>query len=123
MDAVIHEDSRSWRFTGIYGKPIQERRRKTWDLIERFHSVSNLPWILGGGFSEILSDSEKLGGAPRRQSIMQDFRDIVDSCGLVDPSFTGDIFTWCDGRTMRQPIWERLDKFLINSNMIQSQAF
>lgn len=50
--------------------------------------------------------------------LLQDFRDTIDSCGLIDPGYSRDIFTWCDGHVTRHHIWERLDRFFINVEML-----
>lgn len=93
IDAVINKGGLKWRFTGIYGQSVQDRRKETWELISRLHSISSLPWVLGGDFNEILYDLEKLGGVSRRQRLMQDFRDIIDLFGLIDPRYSGYDFT------------------------------
>lgn len=66
--------------------------------MDRLHNTSSLFWIIGGVFNEIVSSSEKEGGVERRQSLMQDFREAIDLCGLTDVGNRGDDFTWCDRR-------------------------
>lgn len=92
IDAIIKEHDRNWRFTGVYGHPVTERRSESWTLIKRLHSISNLPWIFGGDF-KITSESEKEGGADRRHSEMNNFKEMLDLCSLMDAGFNGDQFT------------------------------
>lgn len=84
-----------------------------WDLIKRLYSILSIPWILGGDFNEITGDSEKLGGAVRRQKLMEDFIEVIDSCSLIDAGADNDIFIWYK-KLRGQVIWERLDRFLLN---------
>lgn len=66
---------------------------------------------------------ERSRSSERRQSLMQDFREVIDMCNLMDPGYIGDDYTWCDRRFSNHPIWERLDRFLINIEMNQLQSF
>lgn len=96
IDMVIKESDRNWHFTGIYGNPVTHRRSETWVLLKRLHNINNLPWILGGDFNEITMSSEKWGegGADRRASQMNGFKEANDHCDLMDAGFIGDMFTW-----------------------------
>ena len=46
---------------------------------------------------------------------MQQFRDVVDECGIVDLGFVGICFTWSKHFTDGHLIWERLDRGLANN--------
>jgi exonuclease III len=50
-----------WRFTGFYGHSVAYRRRESWALLDKLHSMDDLPWSLMGDFNEILSSDERLG--------------------------------------------------------------
>jgi hypothetical protein len=39
-----------WRFTGFYGHPEGHRKRKSWELLEKLHSLDNLPWLCMGDY-------------------------------------------------------------------------
>lgn len=41
---------------------------------------------------------------------MQDFRDVVDECGLINLGFVGNKFTWWKWAAGGITIWERLDR-------------
>lgn len=82
INTTIKEDNGWWRFIGFYGNPITNKRKDSWDLLEKLSGSSNLPWIIGGDFNEILLASEKLGGVDKSQAQMNLFREVVDSCNL-----------------------------------------
>lgn len=80
------------------------------------NGTSNLPWLCGGDFNELLLDSEKKGGADKKSSSIQMFRDTINNCNLQDLGFTGYPFTWSNGREGEENIQERLDRFLATKN-------
>lgn len=42
---------------------------------------------------------------------MKNFRETLDSCGLVDLDYKGAAYTWSGQRAGGQTIWCRLDRF------------
>ena len=46
---------------------------------------------------------------------MEDFRSALLHCGLIDLGFTGNIFTWRNGRTRSAFVQERLDQACANT--------
>ena len=54
---------------------------------------SEMPWIIGGVFNEILSNNEKFGGLNRANWQMQNFCMCIDDCQLLDRGFSGYEFT------------------------------
>lgn len=83
--------------------------------MRRLSHCSNLPWIIGGDFNEILLDDEKKGGVVRSQAHINQFREFVDLYRLEDLDFCGSKFTWARSEGSPLEIRERLDKFLVNS--------
>lgn len=79
---------------------------------------SNLPWLCGGNFNEILLKYEKNGGVGRRNQAMQNFRDTMNLCNLKDVGYEGYPFTWTNGREGDDNIQERLDRFLANEDWL-----
>ncbi|KAL5854197.1 hypothetical protein ACOSQ4_003999 [Xanthoceras sorbifolium] len=102
----------SWRFTGFYGDPNATNRSHSWSLIRRLAGLSNLPWLIGGDFNEILRWEEKSGGLFRSHKAISLFRGAVDDCNLVDVGFRGHNFTWSNRQKEGKLIQERLDRFL-----------
>ncbi|XP_075666319.1 uncharacterized protein LOC142636117 [Castanea sativa] len=91
---------------------------KTWTDEDRLTKLcddlqfnENLPWMCAGDFNEILLLHEKLGGAPRSETAMREFREVVDDCGFMDLGYMGRKFTW-RGKWGDGMVLERLDRAL-----------
>ena len=111
IDAVINkEKDNAWRFTRVYGAPETQLRSATWDLIRSLHRRGTLPWPYGGDFNEILKSHEKRGGRLRPYSQMEQFREVLDKCNLLDLGFLGNKLTWSRTYPNGGMVWERLDR-------------
>ncbi|VFQ97337.1 unnamed protein product [Cuscuta campestris] len=109
----------SWRYTGFYGHPDQSRRSVTWDLLCDLVQDSNLPWICGGDFNAILAQSEKRGGKPKPEYLMQAFRSVIFDAGLSELPITGYNFTYNNEREGAAFVEEKLDHFLTSASWRQ----
>ncbi|XP_075660563.1 uncharacterized protein LOC142630448 [Castanea sativa] len=119
VDAIIFEDSGfKWRITGFYGNPKSHRRKESWELLKILSKKFQLPWLCFGDFTEIVSMSEKMGGAQRSQRQMGGFREAINYCGFKDLGFCGPDFTWCNMQEGRQRIYLRLDRVLVTQDWI-----
>lgn len=94
IDANVSEDCNKWRITGFYGKPDAARRSNTWELLRHLKGRGNLPWIVFGDFNEILFNSENIGGLEKPGRLMENFRDTLNDCNLIDLGFAGRCYTW-----------------------------
>lgn len=65
-----------------------------------------LPMVFCGDFSEIVSMSEKQGGAFRSESVIDGSRRVIDDCRLRDLGYRGSIFTWQRGMESRNIVRE-----------------
>ncbi|KAM7278298.1 hypothetical protein ACFE04_005432 [Oxalis oulophora] len=83
-------------------------------LLSSLRGVSNLPWLVGGDFNEILNHSEMKGGRRKSDSQIQDFRQVVDDCELREIMTGGPCFTWKNNRRGDEAIFEKLDRVLAN---------
>jgi exonuclease III len=121
INAVFRDDKRQvlWRITGFYGAPKKEKRKASWQLLHRLGDQNILPWIVIGDFNEILVGSEKFGKAEKRESQMQDFRDILDQCQLRDLGYRGPWFTWDNRRQGTENIRERLDRAVASNEWME----
>lgn len=77
--------------------------------------MQGLPWLVGGDFNEILFASEKIGGATRSLTAMQNFSDTLDRGGLIDLQGHDSPFTWYNKKKGVDAIFERLDRMVANT--------
>ncbi|KAK3219283.1 hypothetical protein Dsin_013253 [Dipteronia sinensis] len=78
-------DSRQkWRYTGFYGNPDQSQRSHSWTLLRRLAGMIDCSWVCMGDFNEIMFDSEKCGGLPKKWRDLASFREVVEECNLED---------------------------------------
>ena len=101
-----------WRAVGIYGWPETEHKYKTWELMRTLRGEGSLPTVIFGDFNEIVSMTEKDGGAVRGERQMDDFREAIDDCSMSDLGFHGSCFTWKRGNSRATLIRECLDRFM-----------
>ena len=67
---------------------------ESWNLLRDLRGRFDLPWQCASNFNELLKTHEKLGGRLRPNGQMQNFREALDECGLLDLGFVGNKFTW-----------------------------
>ena len=63
-----------------------------------------------GDFNKIVKVEEKMGGVPRREILMIEFREALDFCGFWDMGFVGSPFTWSNNKIDEMVTWIRLDR-------------
>jgi hypothetical protein len=112
------DTSRQWRFIGFYGDPCRGRRKESWRLLRFLRSASDLPWLYGGGFNEVLFEHEQFGGHDREEWKMEGFRETVEACGFMDLGYSGLPYTWDNKREGRSNIKVRLDRCLADDGML-----
>lgn len=67
-----------------------------------------------GDFNALSGQHEKSGGRPFTSLSRDSFYQLKLAHGLVDLESSGPVFTWCNGRSERHQIRERLGKGLAN---------
>lgn len=60
------------------------KKIRSLDINEETHQYFKHVMAVERVFNEIAIDFEKEGGAMRRARQMNDFRDVIDHCGLMD---------------------------------------
>ncbi|KAK2653203.1 hypothetical protein Ddye_013059 [Dipteronia dyeriana] len=68
------------------------------------------PSLVGGDFNEILYMSEKTGGAPKQELLIENVRNVLEDYGLRDLGYSSPRFTWSNRRDVDLLVQERLDK-------------
>jgi hypothetical protein len=104
----------TWKLTGFYGHPDPSKRNEGWSLLRHIAGMDPIPWVCLGDFNEILSSDEKYGGRRRQMSLMENFQNILEDCGLSDLGFRGPKYTWNNGREGADFTKERLDRVVAN---------
>ncbi|XP_074315032.1 uncharacterized protein LOC141651208 [Silene latifolia] len=117
MDFVIRDEGGDWRVTGFYWWPSVSDRHLSWQLLRILGRQSSLPWRCIGDYNEILYANEMKGGQ-RPQWQMNNFREAVDDCGLVDIRFEGYGFTWDNGQAGEDNRQSRIDRAMANSDWL-----
>ncbi|XP_074276932.1 uncharacterized protein LOC141600590 [Silene latifolia] len=114
MDFVIRDGGGDWRVTGFYGWPAVADSHLSWQLLRILGRQSSLPWICIGDYNEIFFANEMTGGQ-RAQWQMNNFREAVDDCGLVDVRYEGYSFTWDNGQAGVDNRQSRIDRAMANN--------
>ncbi|KAL4279478.1 hypothetical protein GQ457_03G016920 [Hibiscus cannabinus] len=74
---------------------VSTLKKHNWALIDRLRDASPLPWLLGGDFNEILTLSEKQGGARKPHHQLTDFRECLLRNNLADCNFREGVSELC----------------------------
>lgn len=91
---IVDPDSDPWRLTVVYGEAQTHLRHQTWETLRDICSSSDLPWLCMGDFNEVLRPEEHEGVGERSNAQIQGFRDVVDSCRMMDIGFKGRFWTF-----------------------------
>ena len=113
-ELILTNPTSTWCITGFYGKPKEHLRHETWTLLKHLSTRNLAPWLCIRDYNEILSSEEKEGRLPRPEHLMQNFWSTLLYCGLIDLGFTGNMFTWENGREGDAFVQERLDRACAN---------
>lgn len=92
--SVEDPGSEPWRMTLFYGEAQTHLRYQTWDILKGIGTLSNIPWLCIGDFNEVLRPDEQEGIGERSNAQIQDFRDVVDACMLMDIGYQGHFLTY-----------------------------
>ncbi|XP_070048553.1 uncharacterized protein [Nicotiana tomentosiformis] len=112
---VFHHDlGQRMMMTFVYAKCSVIERLELWDHLYYLASDMELPWLVGGDFNVLLHEDEKIGGLPIHPPEYEDFAFCVNSCGLFEQGYKGSPFTWWNGRSNAECIFNRLDRIFVN---------
>ncbi|KAI3891422.1 hypothetical protein MKX03_020704 [Papaver bracteatum] len=73
-----------------------------------------------GDLNTIGSKNEKAGGREPSASQLQELKDVMNQCGLIDLGAHGPRYTWNNKRVGFANIKERLDRVLANEEWCNS---
>ncbi|PKI62132.1 hypothetical protein CRG98_017505 [Punica granatum] len=113
----VSHDRCSFLFTACLWQSKCLTWKELWDFLLNLANSNSEPWLVAGDFNDIVSEDEKMGGAPFNQSSLRRFRETLDRCGLIDLGTYGPWFTWRGQETQRRDrVFERLDRAVCNSS-------
>ncbi|KAL9680133.1 hypothetical protein QQ045_018011 [Rhodiola kirilowii] len=96
--------------TLFYGNPKASLRYKSWDLMRKLRRLIRSPWCLLGDLNEICGFSESTSSNLSRRANMEQFRQVLCDCGLMDLGYKCSKFTYSNKRLGRDEVWCRLDR-------------
>jgi hypothetical protein len=68
-----------------------------------------------GDLNNIMSTAEKSGPRPANINRIANFCCMVKDCGLFNHGYNGPTYTWTNKRFSSIPTFQRLDRFLANT--------
>lgn len=68
-----------------------------WNYLAEQSKLFNLPWIVAGDFTSILSSEERINNGFCNSMGDKDFIDYITTSKLIEPAFSGNYFTWRGG--------------------------
>jgi len=75
-------------------------------------------WMVGGDFNVIHGDEENIGGLSVYPHEYEDFTLCLNSCVFSDVYFSGNPFTWWNGRVDESCIFKRQDRVVFNHSLL-----
>jgi hypothetical protein len=108
-----------WLLTCVYGPPVYKNKSLFWNSLMDVGKDHYGPWLCIGDFNMILSQSDKYGGKPYASSSIDVFHGFMDSFGMIDLRFSGNLFIWTNRRRNHHLIKERLDRGIANPLWVQ----
>ncbi|XP_035545915.1 uncharacterized protein LOC118348412 [Juglans regia] len=77
-----------------------------------------LTLVCWGDFNIIRSDDEKVSGIFRASLAKVEFNSAIQEYGLIDLPWAGQRLSWCNGRLGSRRVWARLDRVLVNVELM-----
>ncbi|XP_041001851.1 uncharacterized protein LOC121247553 [Juglans microcarpa x Juglans regia] len=114
---LAKEKDKQVAITFVYAKCSYLDRRKLWEDLSSMRT-GNTHWIVMRDFNIIHNDGERIGGRPRLNIAMGEFKDFIDAVGLVEANYEGNMMSWCNGQQGRVRSWARLDRTLVNGSFL-----
>uniref|UniRef100_A0A803PHA9 Reverse transcriptase domain-containing protein n=1 Tax=Cannabis sativa TaxID=3483 RepID=A0A803PHA9_CANSA len=119
IDVVVTgNEGIQWRLIGLYGEPNRSLRKNTWEQIRSLKTKYTWPWCIIGDLNNVSSQSDKRGGNPYPNWLIDGFGSMLDDCRLFDMDLCGYPFTWERGRGTNSWIEVRIDRALVSQSWL-----
>lgn len=100
----------------IYGDPYHRQTNAIWEQVANFvYDNRGKPMMCMGDLNDILYDVD-ICSANVNYYRMTAFRSLIKNCGFFDIGYSGPAYTWRNRQHTSNPIYQRLDRCLINSD-------
>ncbi|XP_057838890.1 uncharacterized protein LOC131048833 [Cryptomeria japonica] len=104
----------SFLLFNFYGPIKFEDKLMVWnEVAAQINMMGKDKAILAGDFNALLDMDEKVGGLRKPTKVMEDSREFISNCNLVNIIQKNGKFTWTNRRRNFANISERLDRFLV----------
>ncbi|XP_059068451.1 uncharacterized protein LOC131858970 [Cryptomeria japonica] len=105
----------------IYGPTNSNLKKQLWsELSDILTNDKENVFILGGDFNALIRPSDKKGGMGWNRQSQRDFSSFVTSSSLIEIPFKMGEFTWTNRRSIFLNIAEKLDRFFITGDWLES---
>ena len=102
-----------------YAPPQEKDKNLFWTQITKFILECQIPCIIIGDLNEILVPEDKLGGAFAPSTRFARLQNFINTCELHSTVTTGNSFTWRRNSTEINNTYEKLDRTLVHSTILQ----
>ena len=104
--------------TFAYAYAQKHKQADLWEEIINLRPTNNEKWLLIGDFNIITSLDEKLGGNQSVTTYMKNFIDMMNRANLFSINAIGVPYTWTNYQDDDNAIFERLDRALSNTALL-----
>lgn len=101
-----------YQWTVVYTFNTKEERRGLWAQLGNMNNRVNSPWLIIGDFNSILYNNDCIGGTAVTVGEVQDFKEYVKKCDLMELPYGGHRYTWND-KHGKYRIFPRLIRHLL----------
>ncbi|XP_074266989.1 uncharacterized protein LOC141590287 [Silene latifolia] len=103
-------NGRLWYLCLFYDEPSTAKRVDVWEYAYQWLYNLEAPFLIMGDFNQVEYTWDKQSNSTNRIDGLDIFCDWKSSLRLMDISFKGPKFTWCNNREGDHIVFERLDK-------------
>lgn len=111
---VTAKFQKPWILSSIYASTNKVNRKRVWGEMNGIAELQNTEWMVMGDLNTITSAQEKFGGRSPSTNKMEELKNVMNQCGLIDLGAHGPNWTWNNKRVGLANIKERLDRALAN---------
>ncbi|XP_074267163.1 uncharacterized protein LOC141590470 [Silene latifolia] len=107
-----------WYFCCVYGEPKKAKRMNVWLELEERISKLDSHFIMLGDFNQVEFQDDKYGGTSGTPFGAQAFSEWMVRNSLMEITYKGPKYTWCNNRKGNARVYERLDKGVASSTWL-----